>query len=289
MRVIATSDLHYNIARSRAPTREIARKICSLGGDVLMLVGDSASIDLAILDEVFGLFESFKGERLAVAGNHELWTVGGQDSLRRHEVEMPEACRRNGFHYLDAAPYQADGVAFVGNVGWYDYSFRRPDLEIPLRFYEHKVSPGAASRLEEYEHLVERTDDISQSAFDFACRWMDGERVNLPFDDTTFAIKLVDRLRSHLRTVHDSADQIVVGIHHLPFAELVPTPVIPSLAFAAGFLGSEKFGNTLLDFPKITHVLCGHSHKRMQCQKNGLHCTSIGSTYKKKQYEIVDL
>jgi len=81
MRIIVTSDLHYNVARSKEPTRAIAREICALGGDVLVLAGDSAAIDLAVLDEVFALFAPFKGAVLAVAGNHELWTIGAADSL----------------------------------------------------------------------------------------------------------------------------------------------------------------------------------------------------------------
>ncbi|MBK8268764.1 MAG: metallophosphoesterase [Planctomycetes bacterium] len=124
MRIIITADLHYDVARSREPAKAIAREICERGGDILLIVGDTASANLNFLDEAFGLFESFGGSKLTVAGNHELWTAGAACSLHRHENELAEACSRNGIHYLEREPFIADGIAFVGSVGWYDYSFR---------------------------------------------------------------------------------------------------------------------------------------------------------------------
>jgi predicted phosphohydrolase len=289
MRIIVTSDLHYDVARSKEPTEAIAREICERGGDVLMLLGDSASISLAILDQVLHLFESFPGVKLAVAGNHELWTVGGQDSLYRYEMELGEAFRRNGFHYLDSGPKQVDGVAFVGTVGWYDYSFRPSVMKIPLRFYQNKIAPGAAAHYPKHRHLVEHKDDIPQAAWDITCRWMDGERVRLPVGDVEFTHIAVARLRGHLQEVQDSSDRIIVGMHHLPFADLIPHTIIPALEFATGFLGSELLGETLLDFPKVSHVYCGHSHRGKTCHKGHMVCTAVGSTYREKRYEILDI
>jgi predicted phosphohydrolase len=289
MRIIVTSDLHYDVARSKEPTEAIAREICKLGGDALMLLGDSASINAAILDQVFGLFESFPGAKLAVAGNHELWTVGGRDSLYRYEMELAEACRRNGFHYLDADPMRLNGVALVGNVGWYDYSFRPSVMKIPLRFYQSKIAPGAAVHYPKHRHLVENKDDIPAAAWDITCRWMDGERVRLPVGDVEFTHIAAARLRRHLEDVEASVDQIVVGLHHLPFADLVPHTIVPALEFATGFLGSELLGETLLDFPKVSHVFCGHSHRAETCRKGHLTCTAVGSTYREKHYEVLDL
>ncbi|HKQ50492.1 MAG TPA: metallophosphoesterase [Phycisphaerae bacterium] len=289
MRILATSDLHYNIARSQGPTRELAKEVCRRGGDCLLFVGDSASTDLAMLEEVFGLFESFRGPRLAVAGNHELWTTGGVDSLARYERDLAEACRKSGVHYLDAEPYQDNGVAIVGNVGWYDFSFRRSGMEIPLRFYQHKVAPGAAAYYEKHRHLLEEDGDVSERARQVTTRWMDGERVRLPIGDVDFTRHLADRLRRDLEKVSATAERVVVAVHHLPFAELVPPTIVPNWAFAAGFLGSELLGETILEFPKVSHVLCGHSHRRRTCRKGGFVCTSIGSTYREKQYEVVDV
>src|SRR6185295_5652735 len=191
MRIVLTADLHYNIARSKAPTREVAREICRIGGDCLIFVGDSASCDLAILEEAFGLFEDFKGVRLAVAGNHELWMplgphINGNDSLHRYQNEMREACVRSGVHYLDDAPFFMGDVGIAGSVGWYDFSFRPAAMKIPLRFYQHKVGPGAASHFERHQHLLADESDVRSTAKELTCRWMDGVRVKLPMGDIDF-------------------------------------------------------------------------------------------------------
>lgn len=289
MRIIVTSDLHYNVARSREPTEKIAGKICALGGDCLIFVGDSASTDLSVLDQVFGLFESFPGVKMAVAGNHELWTVGGADSHARYEHELAEACRRNGVHFLDEAPLELEETAFVGNVGWYDFSFRPSSMKIPLRFYQHKVAPGAASYLPKHRHLLADAGDLPPGALEVTSRWMDGERVRLPTSDVEFTRRMAEKLREHLAQVHDRAQRVIAAVHHLPFAELVPQTIIPNWAFASGFLGSELLGETLLEFPKVTHAFCGHSHRARTCRKGNLVCKSIGSTYREKQYEVLEV
>lgn len=289
MRIIITSDLHYNVARSREPTEKIAKEICARGGDCLLFVGDSASTDLSVMDQVFGLFESFKGVKMAVAGNHELWTVGGADSFARYESEVGTAFRRNGVHYLDEAPMILGETAFVGNVGWYDFSFRPANMRIPLRFYQHKVAPGAAAYFEKHKHLLTDEGDLPPGAMEVTSRWMDGERVRLPTTDVEFTRHLAQKLRRHLGEVHERSRRVIAAVHHLPFAELVPPTIIPNWAFAGGFLGSELLGETLLEFSKVSHVFCGHSHRARTCRKGSLVCKSIGSTYREKQYEVLDV
>lgn len=289
MRIIVTSDLHYNVARSKAPTQRLAAEICKLGGDALVFVGDSAGMDLSVLDEVFGLFEAFGGVRLAVSGNHELWTGGASDSLHRYETTLAEVCSRNGVHYLDGGPFVRDGVAIVGNMGWYDFTFRPALLEIPLRFYQHKIAPGAAAQLDAYRHLFDEADDIPPGAREIGTRWMDGKHVKLPMGDVAFTHALAEKLRRHLEQAADAADRIVACIHHVPFAELVPHSVIPNWEFANAFMGSELLGEVLLDFPKVDYMFCGHSHRSLRCRKGLMRCMSIGSTYREKRYEVVDL
>lgn len=288
MRIIITADLHYDVARSKAPTEAIAEEICSAGGDVLLIVGDCVSTDLAMFDRLMERFQRFKGPKLLVAGNHELWTGPGCDSMQRYESELRDACARNGVHYLDDAPFRAGDVAFVGSVGWYDYSFRSTRLEIPLRFYENKVAPGAAAHFEKHRHLLEETSDIPLSARDVTARWMDGIRVKLPVTDREFTRRLADKLKSHLESVHEEADRVVAAVHHLPFEEFVPQSIIPNWEFANGFMGSPLFGETLLGFSKVRNVYCGHSHQYKRVQKEQIECVNIGSTYREKRYEVLD-
>lgn len=289
MRVIVTADLHYDVARSREPTRALAAEICRRGGDFLLIVGDSASASLTVLEEVFGLFESFGGPRLAVAGNHELWTLGGGDSLHKYENELRQACARCGVHYLDAAPFRLGDVGFAGSVGWYDYSFRAARMQVPLRFYQHKVGPGAASYFREHQHLLSRDADVPPAARDITSRWMDGQRVRLPMSDVEFTHRQAEKLRRHLGQLNGDCRKIVAAVHHLPFAELVPRSVIPNWEFANGFMGSELLGEAILECPQVSHVFCGHSHRPGRIRKAALECINVGSTYREKRYEVLDL
>jgi hypothetical protein len=289
MRIILTCDLHYDIPRSRRPTEELAAHLLKTGGDLLVFVGDCAGADLAILEQVFGLFDAFSGRRLFVAGNHDLWTAPGGDSRHRYETELAETCARAGVHYLDAEPFIADGVAVVGNVGWYDYTFRPSALKIPLRFYQHKLAPGAAMNRAAFRHLIDGYDDLPLGAADITTRWMDGEYVRLGVSDLDFARAAADRLRQHLSLAASRAKRIVAAVHHLPFYDLVPHPPAPNLAFAGAFLGSELLGEALLEYPQVGHAYCGHAHLHRTCKKGGLLATCIGSTYTEKRYESLDV
>jgi predicted phosphohydrolase len=319
MRLIVTADLHYDIARSKAPTEHLASMINRAGADALMIVGDTCGRDLGILRCCFDLFDSFPGRVFFVAGNHDIWTFGG-DSLVRYEQELAEVCESAGVWYLDARPYLRDGIALVGSLGWYDYAFRRAELGIPMRFYEHKVAPGAAARLEEYGRLLDDRHDLTDAMLDITTRWMDGVYVHLPMSDPEFTRLLRDRMAEHLQSVASDARQIVVGIHHLPFEAMVRHTGKPNWDFANAFMGSPLFGELLLSVPNVHYVLCGHTHRplrirvgrptvaterragppprsdsshatRISGDDSAAHieCINVGSTYGEKRYETLEL
>jgi len=289
MKIVATADLHYDIARSRQPALDVADEICRLDADGLLLLGDIAGRDLCILRECLHLFDRFAGRKFFVAGNHDIWTNPGEDSLGRLNVELPRVCREMGFHPLDLEPAVLGNVGLVGSMGWYDFSFRPKHLNIPLRFYEHKIAPGAAARMEDYAHLVEDRSDIPAEAMRIGTRWMDGVHARLPMSDQAFCDRLLTRLREHLAHVSGLCERIVVGLHHLPFREMVPPTERPSWAFASAYLGSELFGQMMLQHPKIAYTLCGHSHKPDRLTRDHIECINIGSTYLAKRYEIIEL
>ena len=104
MKLVATADLHYDIARSATPARRVAEVICGLRADALLVLGDAAGRDVGILRECLHLFDRFDGPRFFVAGNHDIWTDPGQDTIERLEHTLPEVCREAGFH-LDHEQY----------------------------------------------------------------------------------------------------------------------------------------------------------------------------------------
>src|SRR5688572_17265285 len=125
MRLIVTADLHFNHRVSRPLAEEVIARINSAGGDVLLVVGDTSIPDGDTLEQCLDRFK-FPGPKLFIAGNHELWTTG-PDSYALFTEELPRRVRAMGWQWLETEPFLSDGVAIVGSVGWYDYSFAQPD------------------------------------------------------------------------------------------------------------------------------------------------------------------
>lgn len=285
MRLIATADLHFNHPRSRKIAIELIERMNHAGGDVLLLVGDTAVLDGDSLEQCLDMFR-FAGPKLFVAGNHELWTRGA-DSHAGYMTDLPRRIRSLGWHWLEDTPFVADDVAIVGSVGWYDYSFAQPSLEIPRRFYARKISPGAAERFSEFADLFE-PNDISQTARNVIARWNDGRHIKLGRSDEQFLDELLTRLHQHLTAVAMNR-KTVAAIHHLPFHELLPPPSNAQWDFAKAFLGSEKIGRALLDYPNVSHVLCGHSHMPIRKRVGHIEAINIGSSYRHKAFATLDL
>jgi hypothetical protein len=96
-------------------------------------------------------------------------------------------------------------------------------------------------------------------------------------------------LRDQLEQLSRQCERILVFMHHLPFVELVPQGRPDRFAFAAAYMGAARLGEVLREFPKITHVFCGHSHWRSHVQIEHMDVLAIGSTYTKKQLEVLEI
>jgi hypothetical protein len=94
--------------------------------------------------------------------------------------------------------------------------------------------------------------------------------------------------------------QVIAATHHVPFRELLPPLRIPQWDFARAFLGSERIGELLREYPNVRQAFCGHSHFAAEAQighvlsehreSNGpIHAVNIGSGYRAKTYRTLDL
>lgn len=288
MRLIVTADLHYEFAEYRERVDALAAEVCRVGGDVLAIAGDTFAQDISLLDRCLHLFDAFRGDRLLVAGNHDLWTRAG-DSFDLYNRAIPEVARGCGFHDLDAGPLVLGDVAFVGTIGWYDYSFRDEAIGVPLRFYEHKVAPGYARHDWRFGHLVRTTDDISRDGLRAGSRWMDGEMIRWDLDDPRFNQLTLGRLEAQLAEVEPRVRTIVAVTHHVPFAEMLKRKSDPTWAFGNAFMGSVGLGETLRRHDKVSHVVFGHSHSRDARDLGPIRAINVGCTYRMKRYDLIEL
>lgn len=286
MRLLVTADLHYNHPRSRPLAEALIQRMNAAGGDVLLVVGDTAAADGSELEACLSLFR-FNGPKLLVPGNHELWTAR-PDSYALLDEELPRRCRALGWHWLSDEPFLAGDLAIVGSLGWYDYSFAWPGLGIPRRFYEQKVSPGVAQRLEEWNYLLADQSDITPAALEIVARWNDGIHVRLGRTDEQFLAELLEKLEQQLAALQH-VRSVVAAIHCLPFAQLLPPSRSAQWDFVKAFLGSERIGQVLLKYPNVRQLYCGHSHWPAQADVGHIHAINIGSGYRAKAFRLDDV
>ena len=203
MRVFFASDLHYDKSRGRASTEAMARYLCDVGTpeDVLWLGGDYANDD-ARLTECLRLFEGFAGEKLAIAGNHDVWTDDASNdpqssaSMRRYR-DLSECFASAGFHALEDRAKCIQGVGFVGALGWYDYSFRVDALDLPMDVYRKKAMPESRGAV-----------------------WNDARFVRWGRTDPEVTEWQFGRLEAQLESM-THADRLLVATHHVPTERLL--------------------------------------------------------------------
>ena len=265
MRVLIASDLHYGVSRDGTTSiRILADHVVRHGADVLVLVGDLAT-GPETLSACLQLFEDFEGIKLAVPGNHDIWLSGWSEtsSMIIHENRLPDLFFKHGFHPLHIEPRVIDGVAFVGSMGWYDYSFR-DEIGIALHHYQKKSFPGTPR-----------------------ASWGDALFARWSLSDMELCDMLNARLAHHLMQV-GTTPSVLAFVHHLVHRDLRPTHhfrwAIPTVwRFLNAFLGADCFGETLLKDERVKQVFCGHVHRAKTLPRNGVRLTTIGGDYKRKQ------
>jgi predicted phosphohydrolase len=261
-RVLVTSDLHFGLyPDGDRCTMALAEYVRSSDADVLAIAGDVADADTECFGACLDLFASFRGLRLVTPGNHDLWSSGTGSDAKYREI-LPAVAADCGFRMLDVAPVVAGRVGFIGNIGWYDYSFRSATLTIPLEQYERKELPGV-------------------------CMWNDARFIDWDISDTAFTEKCLRKLRTAYRSIEPRVHTVVTVLHHVPFDELLYGRSTVAYEFCRAFLGSEQFGDLLLACPKVSYVFCGHRHSPETAQVDRIRAFSVGSEYRVKR--LVDL
>lgn len=141
MKIVVTADIHYGVGNNQHIVKSMAKRIIKTNADILILAGDTFHFQQQLLIDCLHLFDAFRGDKLFVEGNHDLWT-NTSDSLVLYEKIIPKIVKQCGFHYLDQKPFMKGNVGFVGNIGWYDYSFRNYKKPIPDEYYKNKHWPA---------------------------------------------------------------------------------------------------------------------------------------------------
>ena len=264
MRVIITGDLHYGLfKKGDYSTHSMINTIKSLNPDVIGLCGDTFAENIDLLNKCLGLFDDFHGVKLLIAGNHDIWASYRYDSLTLYNEIIPAVADHHNFHYLDESPLIYNNTGFVGSIAWYDYSFRRMDLEIPMQAYREKSYNGFT--------------------------WYDVMKIRWDLDDPAFTEYQYLKLNDHLAKISCNVDRIIVMTNHVPFRNMLAVKNDADWDFGNAFQGSEIFGHLLQQYKKVNYLVCGHAHLTGEYQNAHIKCYYIGSDYIKKGYVMLEI
>jgi predicted phosphohydrolase len=274
LQLAVTADLHWGHAgRGEDATRLLASFLRKQTPDVLVLAGDIGTGSL--FAECLQLFADLPCRKALVPGNHDLWVrpEDARDSLQLYQEDLAAIGAQYGFHYLDRGPLllPGSGLALVGSINWYDYSWSREAIR---RDY-----PGEEERLSSKRFTRGRHNDAN------FVRW--------PLDDVRFTDQVVDTLAQHLRTALAQVERVVVVTHHPPllgmsFPEKEPPLTLDDLLWDA-FGGNRAMEELLGRYAeRIAFAFCGHTHRARDCTWHGIRGYNVGGDYHFKRLLWLD-
>jgi predicted phosphohydrolase len=264
MKVIITADIHYHPLWIPALKR-LAWRVQDERPDCFILAGDVGH-PFYNFEHGLTLFSDLTCPRLALAGNHDVWS-SQYNSQSLWDQHLEEAARAAGFVWLDRENFRLGSLGICGTLGWYDYSAQEPFLAIEDRDYY--VNKGMFNN--------------------------DGNNVDWTHTDQEFAAQIVGQFSARLAVLCQDAtiSQVLVVTHVPPFAEnLVHKPDNMTWSFNNAFAGNLTLGQTIVRCPKVSHVVSGHTHHGghwlIAAPQGAIESYVVGSDYGRPAYVVLD-
>jgi 3',5'-cyclic AMP phosphodiesterase CpdA len=271
MRIAVTADLHFGPRHSagRDATLALAAELHHDPPDLFLLAGD-----IGVEDEFarcLELFEALPCPKALVPGNHDVWVRSDDprgDSLALYREYLPRVAADHAFHYLDAAPLLLPGLAVVGSMNWYDYSWAVERLR--------ETTPDWEERL--------RTKRFTRG------RHNDANFVRWDTDDVAFTRDVVGTLAEHLQVAEAHADVLAVT-HHPPFRALnypKDEPIDADGLLWEAFSGNAACEALLANAGRVRFAFCGHTHFARDGELGAIRGYNVGGDYHFKRLLRLD-
>jgi predicted phosphohydrolase len=232
--------------------------------DLLILAGDIGAGD--DFERCLALFADLPSRKALVPGNHDVWVAGADargDSWHVFNEHLPKLSAQYGFHYLDHRPLILPdaGLAVVGTMNWYDYSWAIDDL------------PKFAADWEERLELMRFTRGSHN----------DRRFVRWPYTDASFTTHCVAAFERHLAEALQQVEKAIVVTHHPACLGVIYPPERPphldQLLWRA-FSGNKSLEQVLeRNAPRLARIFSGHTHKARDNEFAGVPCHNIGGDY----------
>jgi 3',5'-cyclic AMP phosphodiesterase CpdA len=274
LRIAITADLHWGHRTGADAVRLLASYLHAEPPDVLVLAGD-LGVGL-MFGDCLRLFADLPCRKALVPGNHDVWVQADgadYDSLTLYDKQLPHCAERFGFHHLDQGPLLLPdaGLALVGSMNWYDYSWALDELRRRFPTEEHRLHSKRFTR----------------------GRHNDANFVRWPLDDVQFTARVVATFARQLQSALATTDKAIVIVHHPPFHGLSfpqqesPLP-LDALLWEA-FSGNRAMEEVLARHAeRIPFAFCGHTHRAREAMLGPIRGYNIGGDYAFKRLLVLN-
>ena len=217
MRVFAVSDLHVDYTENLEWILHLHDT--DYLDDILILAGD-VSDSLPMLRQVFASLRSKFKQVLFVPGNHELWIQNDEFNCSLEKFDaINDLCEEQG---VQAGAFQCGDISFVPLLGWYDFSFGKPD-----------------------RHLLRAWRDFR------ACSWPTFLKNDADVSDYF--------LNKNIALLNTTNTTVISYSHFLPRIDVMPSRIPIDRRRVYPVLGSSGLGEQVKKLNPDIHVY-GHSH-----------------------------
>lgn len=274
LRIALTADLHWgHHDRGAAAVRLLVEHLRANPPGLLILGGDIGTAEH--FADCLALFADIPCRKALTPGNHDVWVnqEDERDSLALYDEDLAAVSQQHGFHYLDHGPLILGdaGLAIVGSMNWYDYSWTIDALR--------EQHPQQLHRLKTKRFTMGRHNDAN------FVRW--------PLDDAGFTRRAVERFERHLIAGLEQVERAIVVTHHPPFIGL-GFPRSGQAISLDGLLWGAFSGNRAMEevlarhSARIAFAFCGHTHRARENEFYGIRGHNIGGDYHFKRLLMLD-
>lgn len=256
---IITSDLHLGLD-PLVSIQFLKDKIVQHDPAVIIIAGDIGE-SVKNFRACLSLFSYVKCPVGVMIGNHDLYAYDKKyPSEELWTKVLPRIVKKLGLVWMEEENIVINGTAFIGTIGWYDYSSKT--LKVSDRFYEEEKGVFVS----------------------------DGNYIDWLRSDTEFAAELLKRLIGRLEKAQENpAVRRIVVVTHVPLFKEQMVRHGSDNPYADAYFGNFTMGKEVLKFSKVTKVISGHTHRKVDRMVGNIRVQVVPSDYFKPAFVILEL
>lgn len=246
MKIGVISDIHTDINKDYDVYGAIVSCSKRQGLDMLIIPGDINENSDTALSFVEKLNKEAGLRTYFVPGNHDMWDLRGE--LAGKDTNLVHAKYKASEWCLSGHDLEIGDYVFVGDVGWYDYSFASAKYT---------------------------TCELSTKTID-GRTWMDSYNAHWGMSDIEVNQMMLDALEERIVRAKAAGKKVIMVTHHLthPYFKVLRHG---QWEFLNAFLGSSEYA-IMCEKYGVEMSLMGHVHHRQELFDRGTNyvCPNLG-------------